>query len=250
MLTVIAIGLVGLILISTAMQAQTFEARGSTSQAAELETEQQLLPREVSELESPANVARARIAHGMVPNSNPVYLQLSDGKVRGTPEAGRARQHQHPEVTMSASDVSRRRLRFCLRCSSACSASSACRLFQIQALDMGAYAAKAVEAGTATSTVPAPRGEILDRNGSQLATSVDGRNLTADPKLTAPNAPQIAAILREKLGEQIDYFDTIDKLRTHQLPVRLPRPRRPGLDRQGGARGAARTTDRESSPRR
>ena len=32
--------------------------------------------------------------------------------------------------------------------------------------------------------------------------------------MTAAYAPQIARILREKLGERIDYFDTIDKLRT------------------------------------
>jgi cell division protein FtsI (penicillin-binding protein 3) len=89
----------------------------------------------------------------------------------------------------------------------------AVRLFQIQALDMGAYAAKAVEAGTARVAVPAPRGEILDRNGKPLAASVQGRNITADPYLTAPNAPEIAAILRDKLGDRVDYFDTIDKLR-------------------------------------
>jgi cell division protein FtsI (penicillin-binding protein 3) len=89
----------------------------------------------------------------------------------------------------------------------------AVRLFQIQALDMGAYAAKAVDAGTARVAVPAPRGEILDRNGRPLAASLQGRNLTADPYLTAPNAPAIAAVLHEKLGDRIDYFETIDKLR-------------------------------------
>jgi cell division protein FtsI (penicillin-binding protein 3) len=88
------------------------------------------------------------------------------------------------------------------------------RLFQIQGLDASAYAAKAIEDGTAKSTVPAPRGAILDRNGAELASSVDGLTLTADPKMTAANAPQIARILREKLGNRIDNFDTIDKLRT------------------------------------
>jgi cell division protein FtsI (penicillin-binding protein 3) len=109
--------------------------------------------------------------------------------------------------------LSRRRLRFCLYAFIAVFVVFAARLFQIQALDMGAYAAKAVEAGTARVAVPAPRGEILDRNGEPLAASVQGRNLTADPYLTSPNAPEIAAVLREKLGDRIDYFDTIDKLR-------------------------------------
>jgi cell division protein FtsI (penicillin-binding protein 3) len=109
--------------------------------------------------------------------------------------------------------LSRRRLRFCLYAFVAVFVVFACRLFQIQALDMGAYAAQAVKSGTASVVVPAQRGEILDRNGKPLATTIDGRDITADPKLTAPNAPQIAAILRAKLGDQIDYFNTIDKLR-------------------------------------
>jgi cell division protein FtsI (penicillin-binding protein 3) len=109
--------------------------------------------------------------------------------------------------------LSRRRLRFCLYAFIAVFTIFAGRLFQIQALDMGAYAAQAVQAGTASMVIPAQRGEILDRNGKPLATTIDGRDITADPKLTASNAPKIAAILREKLGDQIDYFDTIDKLR-------------------------------------
>ena len=110
--------------------------------------------------------------------------------------------------------VSRRRLRVCLAMVVGVFSVFGARLFQIQGLDASAYAAKAIEAGTQKSTVPAPRGAILDRNGAELATSVDGLTLTADPKMTAANAPQIARILREKLGDRIDYFDTIDKLRT------------------------------------
>jgi cell division protein FtsI (penicillin-binding protein 3) len=110
--------------------------------------------------------------------------------------------------------VSRRRLRVCLAMVVGVFSVFGARLFQIQGLDASAYAAKAIEAGTQKSTVPAPRGAILDRNGAELATSVDGMTLTADPKMTAANAPQIARILREKLGDRIDYFDTIDKLRT------------------------------------
>ena len=116
---------------------------------------------------------------------------------------------------MSASKtVSRRRLRVCLAMVVGVFSVFGVRLFQIQGLDASAYAAQAIEDGTAKSTVPAPRGAILDRNGAELATSVDGLTLTADPKMTAANAPQIARILREKLGNRIDYFDTIDKLRT------------------------------------
>jgi cell division protein FtsI (penicillin-binding protein 3) len=110
--------------------------------------------------------------------------------------------------------VSRRRLRVCLAMVVGVFSVFGIRLFQIQGLDASAYAAMAVEAGTAKSTVPAPRGAILDRNGVELASSVDGLTLTADPQMTSAYAPQIARILREKLGNRIDYFDTIDKLRT------------------------------------
>lgn len=88
------------------------------------------------------------------------------------------------------------------------------RLFQIQAVDSKAYAAMAVEAGTRKAIVPAPRGDIVDRNGEQLVTSTDGLTITGDPQLAAAKAPEIARILHEKLGDEIDYFDTIQKLRT------------------------------------
>ncbi|MRJ77802.1 penicillin-binding protein 2 [Aeromicrobium sp. SMF47] len=110
--------------------------------------------------------------------------------------------------------LTRRRLRACLVLVIAVFTLFGARLFQIQGLDASAYAAQAVASGTQKKVDPAPRGAILDRNGEQLATSVDGLTLIADPKMTVDNAPQIARILREKLGDEIDYFDMIDKLRT------------------------------------
>jgi cell division protein FtsL len=86
-MTILSIGLVGLIVMSTILQAQSFEAEKLNRQAAELETQQQLLSREVDKLQSPANVARRAIQYGMVPNTNPAFLRLSDGKVLGKPEA-------------------------------------------------------------------------------------------------------------------------------------------------------------------
>jgi cell division protein FtsI (penicillin-binding protein 3) len=89
------------------------------------------------------------------------------------------------------------------------------RLFWIQGLDAQAYAAMARNASTQPVTVPAPRGDILDRNGEVIATSVDSLTLTADPTLTTKKAPQIARILVSSLGEdRVDYFDLIEKLRT------------------------------------
>jgi len=91
LLAIIGSGLVGLILISTAMQAQTFELAKLTAQTRELETRQEALQRAVSELESPENLGPLAVAHGMVPSQTPVYLQLSDGTVKGSPKPAEER---------------------------------------------------------------------------------------------------------------------------------------------------------------
>lgn len=89
-LTVVSIGLVGLIVMSTVLQAQSFQASKLQQEARSLATQQQALARDVDRLQSPANVAREAIAIGMVPNANPAFLRLSDGKVLGKPEAAKA----------------------------------------------------------------------------------------------------------------------------------------------------------------
>ncbi|MCL8251853.1 hypothetical protein AERO_10700 [Aeromicrobium fastidiosum] len=86
-LSVLGAGLVGLVLMSTVLQAQSFEATRLDRRAASLETRQQSIAREVDRLQSPANVAKRAIAIGMVPNANPAFLRLSDGKVLGKPQA-------------------------------------------------------------------------------------------------------------------------------------------------------------------
>lgn len=89
-LTILSAGLVGLIVLSTVLQAQSFEAERLNRQAAELEVQQQALTREVDQLQSPASIARRAVAAGMVPNTNPAFLRLSDGKVLGQPEAAKS----------------------------------------------------------------------------------------------------------------------------------------------------------------
>lgn len=88
-LTVVSIGLVGLIIMSTVLQAQSFEASKLQREARTLTTAQQALNRDVERLHSPANVAKEALAIGMVPNANPAFLRLSDGKVLGKPEAAK-----------------------------------------------------------------------------------------------------------------------------------------------------------------
>lgn len=109
--------------------------------------------------------------------------------------------------------LTRRRLSLALAAVLAVLSIFGLRLFQIQGVDAEAYAAMAVQAGTAKTTIVAPRGAITDRNGVELATSADGLTITADPSMTAPNATKIARILIEKVDNKLDYFDTVEKLR-------------------------------------
>ncbi|WZH53243.1 MAG: penicillin-binding protein 2 [Nocardioides alkalitolerans] len=88
----------------------------------------------------------------------------------------------------------------------------AARLVQLQGIDPGQYAAMAAERGTRTVTLPAARGDILDRDGDPIAVSVTGLMVVADPSLTSDKAPEIARILADSLG--VDYFSTLDRLRT------------------------------------
>lgn len=85
------------------------------------------------------------------------------------------------------------------------------RLVQLQAIDPGSYAEMAHEEGLEEIELPASRGAILDRDGVELASSLDGLMVIADPALTVARAPELARFLADKL--HVDYFDTLRKLR-------------------------------------
>lgn len=74
------------------------------------------------------------------------------------------------------------------------------RLIQLQGVDANSYASQARDARMRTVVLPAARGDITDANGVELATTIDTVAITADPKLTAPAAAQIAGILAPRLG--------------------------------------------------
>lgn len=85
------------------------------------------------------------------------------------------------------------------------------RLVQLQGLDPEGYAAMAAAEGLVEVTLPAERGDILDRNGEPLADSVDGAMVVADPSLTAEQAPELAKFLANRLP--VDYFTILPRLR-------------------------------------
>jgi len=57
------------------------------------------------------------------------------------------------------------------------------RLLQLQGLDAATYAEVATKERLRSKVLPATRGQITDRHGIALATTVDARNVTADPEL-------------------------------------------------------------------
>jgi hypothetical protein len=86
----LAAGLVGLLLLNTELQRGTFQVTALNQQADQLRDQQEQLEREVRTLESPQNLADRALRMGMVPNQNPVFLRLSDGRVLGVPEEAKA----------------------------------------------------------------------------------------------------------------------------------------------------------------
>ena len=109
--------------------------------------------------------------------------------------------------------MSATRLRIVLLLVAAIVSVFAARLMQLQGLDPKAYAAKAAAAGfqgLVTESLPAERGEIVDRTGAPLADSVNGEMLVADPVETRRYAGRIATILADRLGA--DYFDMLSAL--------------------------------------
>lgn len=93
------------------------------------------------------------------------------------------------------------------------------RLLQVQAVDAGAYAAKAEQNRYVGRTLAAERGGITDRDGVELATSVDAYDITADPTMFTREATEVedapeqaAALLGPIIGQDVD--TVARKLRT------------------------------------
>jgi cell division protein FtsL len=84
-LTVLALGLVGLLVLNTTLQQGAFYARDLEARAQTLTEQRQALQLRVAELREPQRVAEKAAALGMVPNPSPAFLRLSDGEVLGRP---------------------------------------------------------------------------------------------------------------------------------------------------------------------
>lgn len=82
-LSVLGFGMVGLLLLNTSLQQGSFVIHDLEGRTADLADRQGLLEQRVAALRAPENLARMATRQGMVPNPNPAFLRLSDGKVLG-----------------------------------------------------------------------------------------------------------------------------------------------------------------------
>lgn len=81
----LALGMVGLLLLNTALQEQGFAVQDRQKAAAQLGYKVAALETEVTEARSSAGLAVAAAKLGMVPNPYPVYLSLPSGDIIGNP---------------------------------------------------------------------------------------------------------------------------------------------------------------------
>lgn len=96
---VLSVGLVGLLLLNTTLQQGAFAIHDLARTTTSLEERQGVLEQRVAQLKAPDNLARRAQAIGMVPNTNPVFLRLSDGAVLGSAVPARPRPTPKPKPT-------------------------------------------------------------------------------------------------------------------------------------------------------
>jgi hypothetical protein len=97
-LAVLGVGLVGLLLLNTTLQQGSFAIHDLQRETSRLADRQSELERQVAVLAAPESLAARAVKLGMVPNPNPAFLRLSDGKVLGDPEPAKALPKPKPKV--------------------------------------------------------------------------------------------------------------------------------------------------------
>ncbi|WP_446685414.1 peptidoglycan D,D-transpeptidase FtsI family protein [Kibdelosporangium aridum] len=99
------------------------------------------------------------------------------------------------------------------------------RLIQVQGIEAEALAVRADKQRAVTNTIPAKRGDIIDRNGVKLAFSVETRALFWAPTVVRKDyeknkidyetrIKEIAAKIKSVLGDKVDENDLLTKMRS------------------------------------
>ncbi len=87
-ISVLAGGLVGLLLLNTALQRGAYQVTALQDTSDRLTLRQQNLETEVASLQSPQRISERALRLGMVANDSPAFLSLATGKVIGVPMVG------------------------------------------------------------------------------------------------------------------------------------------------------------------
>ncbi|MBA2444741.1 MAG: hypothetical protein H0V49_05355 [Nocardioidaceae bacterium] len=80
-------GLIGLLLLNTALQRGAYAATDLRQELTGLEVRRELLQTRVSALQDPQRVTQEALSLGMVENESPVFLSLGTGSIIGKPVA-------------------------------------------------------------------------------------------------------------------------------------------------------------------
>ena len=82
--SLLAAGLLGLLMLNTALAQDAFELHTLKQESRALEDREEVLRREVEALQAPSELAARATELGMVPAGPPAFLRLSDGAVLGS----------------------------------------------------------------------------------------------------------------------------------------------------------------------
>lgn len=84
--TLLGLGMVGLVMLTTTLQDQSFEARRLQQEATELSYRQAALEVDADKARSPQTLAALASALGMRANPHPAYIVIPSGQIIGTPK--------------------------------------------------------------------------------------------------------------------------------------------------------------------
>jgi cell division protein FtsB len=84
-LTILTLGLLGMLMVNTALATGAFTLSELQTKAVQLKESEQALSEQLARAESPVLLEEAARALGMVPQDVPVFLRLEDGAILGNP---------------------------------------------------------------------------------------------------------------------------------------------------------------------
>lgn len=87
MVTILVGGLIGVLVLSTALQTREFELRAAQRTANELGYQVSDLESQVNRAKAPLQLGRRATDLGMVPNPHSVFIDLGTGQIKGEPVA-------------------------------------------------------------------------------------------------------------------------------------------------------------------